>query len=335
MNLAVLITYVVEAFMTAAAFKPAWWLPGPHLQTLWPTFAGRGKKIALQRERIELSDGDFIDIDWTTQTTGPRVLVLHGLEGSVNSPYAQGILKALSRQGWRSGVMHFRGCSGEVNRLPRTYHSGDTSDLAAIIALLQKREPNSPLAVIGFSIGGNVLLKWLGETQGNNPLAAAVAVSVPFQLNKSVDRLREGFSRVYEKHLLRCLCRKMAEKFETQSAPIPLPSLASLQTIRQFDNEITAPLHGFSSAEDYYVQSSSRQFLKSIQVPTLVLHAKDDPFMPASVIPEASELSAAITLEVLPKGGHVGFVGGSVPWRPQYWLDERIPAFLRHYLLSR
>jgi predicted alpha/beta-fold hydrolase len=314
------------------AFKPAWWLPGPHLQTLWPTFARRGEKLQLKRERVELSDGDFIDIDWTTQTTGPIVLVLHGLEGSVNSPYAQGILKALSQHGWRSGVMHFRGCSGEVNRLPRTYHSGDTGDLAAIIRILQTREPTTPIAVIGFSIGGNVLLKWLGETEGNHSLAAAVAVSVPFQLNKSVDRLREGFSLIYEKHLLKCLQLKIVEKFRSQPSPVSLPTMESLKTIRQFDNEITAPLHGFASAEDYYTKSSSRQFLKSIQVPTLILHAKDDPFMPASVIPNPDELSSAIQLEVLPKGGHVGFVSGSVPWRPQYWLDERIPAFLQAYL---
>jgi predicted alpha/beta-fold hydrolase len=317
--------------MTKAMFKPAWWLPGPHLQTLWPTFARRGKKVLLQRERVELSDGDFLDLDWTEQKAGPIVLILHGLEGSVNSPYAQGMLKAMTQQGWRSAVMHFRGCSGEVNRLPRMYHSGDTGDIDAIIKILHVREPVTPIAVIGFSIGGNVLLKWLGETAGSNVITAAVAVSVPFQLNKSVDHLHSGFSRVYEKHLLRCLCNKITEKFRTQSAPLALPAVSSIKTIRQFDNEVTAPLHGFENAEDYYVRSSSRQFLKSIAVPTLLLQAKDDPFMPRSVIPAENELSATTTLEVSQHGGHVGFVGGS-PWCPRYWLDERIPAFLQHYL---
>jgi predicted alpha/beta-fold hydrolase len=316
--------------MSEATFKPAWWLPGPHLQTLWPTLARRGKKILLRRERVELADGDFLDLDWTEQKTGPIVLILHGLEGSVNSPYAQGMLKSMTRQGWRSAVMHFRGCSGEVNRLPRMYHSGDTGDIDALIKILRAREPVTPIAVIGFSIGGNVLLKWLGETADSTILTAAVAVSVPFQLNKSVDHLHQGFSRVYEKHLLRSLCDKITEKFRTQPAPMTLPSVASIKTIRQFDDEITAPLHGFLSAEDYYVRSSSRQFLKSIAVPTLILQAKDDPFMPDSVIPSVSELSSVVKLEVSQHGGHVGFISGT-PWRPRYWLDERIPAFLQKY----
>jgi predicted alpha/beta-fold hydrolase len=317
--------------MSKLMFKPAWWLPGPHLQTLWPTLARRDKKILLQRERIELADGDFLDLDWTEQKTGPIVLILHGLEGSVNSTYAQGMLKSMTQQGWRSAVMHFRGCSGEVNRLPRMYHSGDTGDIDAIIKILRVREPETPIAVIGFSIGGNVLLKWLGETAAANILTAAVAVSVPFQLNKSVDHLHRGFSRIYEKHLLRSLCTKITEKFRTQLAPVVLPAVSSIKTIRQFDDEVTAPLHGFENAEDYYVRSSSRQFLKSIAVPTLLLQAKDDPFMPDSVIPSVSELSSMVTLEVSLQGGHVGFVGG-LPWRPRYWLDERVPEFLQQYL---
>ncbi len=320
--------------MEKTNFKPAWWLPGPHLQTLWPTLMRRRKKLPLRREQIELQDGDFVDLDWMPQSTGPIVLVLHGLEGSAKSPYAQGMLTALSKQGWRSAVMHFRSCSGTTNRLSRMYHSGDTADVAEVIHTLKTREPTTPIAVVGFSIGGNVLLKLLGESDQDDSLVAAVAVSVPFELNKSVDRLQRGFSRIYQRYFLRRLKNKIRQKFNEQAAPITLPLSKSLKTIRQFDDKVTAPLHGFADAEDYYVKSSSRQFLKSIHVPTLILQAKDDPFMPASVIPTADELSPAITLEVSRRGGHVGFVSGVVPGRPRYWLEERVPAFLSGYLQS-
>jgi predicted alpha/beta-fold hydrolase len=318
--------------MAAKGFRSAWWLPGPHCQTLWPTLVRRRKKLALRRERFELADGDFVDLDWTALSTGPLVLVLHGLEGSIKSAYAHGLLRALNQQGLRAALMHFRGCSGEVNRLPRSYHLGETSDLATVINALQAREPGVRIAVVGFSAGGNVLLKWLGETAQANPLVAAVAVSVPFQLDQSVARLRKGFSRVYERHLLRRLCRKVARKFRGKTPPFPLPSLSALKTLREFDEKITAPLYGFANADAYYHYASSRQYLTSIHVPTLLLQARDDPFMPASAIPTAAELSKTVTLEVTPHGGHVGFVSGRLPWRPRYWLDERIPAFLQAYL---
>ncbi len=319
--------------MSENEFKPAWWLPGPHLQTLWPTFSRRGKKkIALRRERVELPDGDFIDLDWSEQTTGPIVLILHGLEGSVHSPYAKGMLQTLTKFGWRGVVMHFRGCSGEMNRLPRSYHSGETTDVASIMAHLRRREPRTPIAALGFSLGGNVLLKWLGETGDQNPLIAAVAISVPFELNKCADRLQQGFSRVYQRYLLRQLQEKMISKFQVQPAPEPELSVKSLRTLRDFDNHITAPMHGFNSADDYYNRSSSRQFLKLIRVPTLVLQAKDDPFMTADIIPGSEELSPTVALEVTEKGGHVGFVAGRLPWRPLFWLETRIPLFLGQYL---
>lgn len=318
--------------MSQLSFKPAWWLPGPHLQTLWPTFSRRGKKqLHLKRERIELADGDFIDLDWTHQTTGPIVLILHGLEGSSESPYAKGMLQAISQKGWRAVLMYFRGCSGEHNRLQRMYHCGETGDLSTIVRRLKSREPNTPIVAMGFSVGGNILLKWLGESGQENPLTAAVAVSVPFDLSKAVDRLHRGFSRLYEHHLLKSMCQKVATKFDAQSRPAHFPPVMSLKTIREFDDKVVAPLHGFSGAADYYKKSSSRQFLKTIQVPTLILHAKDDPFMTADVIPGSQELSKYVTLETTQKGGHVGFVTGVYPWRPQYWLEHRIPLFLQEY----
>jgi predicted alpha/beta-fold hydrolase len=313
-------------------FKPAWWLRNPHLQTLWSTLFRWSGKLPLQRERFELLDGDFIDLDWVGAAQGPIVLILHGLEGSAKSPYAYGMLKALHQQGWRAAVMHFRSCSGEPNRLLRSYHSGETGDVAAIVQLLQLREPQTPIAAMGFSLGGNVLLKWLGETGQNNPLVAAVAISVPFELAKSAARLQIGFSRLYEWHLMQCLRRKMAQKLQSRLAHKHFPPLGKLRTIAEFDDKVTAPLHGFTDGHDYYYQSSSRQFLCHIQVPTLILHAKDDPFMTVDVIPGPQELSAAVQIEMSENGGHVGFIAGDYPWRPQYWLEQRIPLFLNQYL---
>jgi len=314
-------------------FKAAWWLRNPHLQTLWSTFARRNKPLQLCRERVELPDGDFIDLDWYgSQKKSPIIFILHGLEGSANSPYANGMLQAVAEQNWRGAVIHFRGCSGEANRLPRSYHSGDTVDLATIVTTIQEREPNTPLVAVGYSMGGNVLLKWLGETGDKNPLAAAVAVSVPFLLDKCSDRLQQGFSRIYEKHFMKVLCSKMRNKFNSQPSSFSLPTLAQLRTLREFDDKVTAPMHGFAGADDYYTQCSSRQFLQFIQVPTLILQAKDDPFMSASVMPEAHELSSTIILEVSEQGGHVGFITGIFPWRAQYWLETRIPQFFSNYL---
>jgi predicted alpha/beta-fold hydrolase len=309
-------------------FKPAWWLPGPHLQTMWSVlFRKKLNAIWLKRERIELPDGDFVDLDWGKKPTGPIVMILHGLEGSSNSLYSQGLAQALEQSGWRVVVMNFRSCSGEINRLPRLYHSGDTADVATIVKILQQREPTTRMAMVGFSIGGNVLLKWLGETGSNNPLVAAVAISVPFELEKSVRRLEQGFSKIYQWHLLRFLKIKLAKKNQP-------PALQNFTTIYDFDDQVTAPLHGFSNAKDYYQQSSCRKFLANITVPTLLLHAKDDPFMPPEVIPQISELSASTHLEVTPNGGHVGFISGNIPFFPTYWLELRIPVFLQNYQLA-
>jgi uncharacterized protein len=312
-------------------FKPAWWLPSRHLQTLWPQLRRFNNKLALRRERVELADGDFVDLDWSPQDSGPLVLVLHGLEGSSDSPYARGLLNAFARQGWRCAVLHFRGCSGEHNRLPRAYHSGDTADVAAVIALLRAREPHTPLAAVGVSLGANVLLKWLGETGATNPLLAAVAISVPFDLSRSVDYLQQGFSRFYDNHLLSGMQKKFTKKFAALTTSIALPSLHSLTTLREFDDKITAPLHGFVDAEDYYTRASCKQFLPHITIPTLIINAHDDPFVPPDVIPKPHELAAKTILEITEEGGHVGFVSGKLPWRPVYWLDDKVPHFLKNH----
>ena len=312
-----------------AEFRPAWWLPGPHVQTLWPVVCRRRPRLSLRRERWELPDGDFLDLDWTPGDRGPIALVLHGLEGSSESHYALGLLAAVTRRGWRGAVVHFRGRGGQANRLARGYCAGDTADIAYVASELCRREPATPLAAIGYSLGGNVLLKWLGEAGPDAPLRAAVAVSVPFMLDTVARRLNRGFSRLYRFHLLRELKRSYRAKFSARpDGPVPLDALRSLRDFYAFDDCVTAPLHGYAGVHDYYARASCRPYLRRIRVPTLILHALDDPFMLPEAVPDARELSASVRLELSPGGGHVGFVAGRWPWRADYWLERRIPAFL-------
>ena len=305
-------------------FKAPWWLRGAHRQTVWSTLTRRYPALETRRERLELSDGDFLDLAWAGGERGPIVLVLHGLEGSIESPYARGLLQEVVKRGWRGVLMHFRGCSGTPNRKKRAYHSGETGDLAQVMEHLQEQTPDSPVVAVGYSLGGNVLLKWLGETGQDNVLRCAVGVSVPYDLEACSRRMSEGWSRVYQEHLLRALKVSYARKR-------PLEEVKQLRTIRAWDEKVTAPLHGFASAEDYYSRCSSRQFLKQIAVPTLLLHARDDPFMTPSVVPSHRELSESVSIEVSQRGGHVGFVEGH-PWKPTFWLETRIPAFLEKYI---
>ncbi len=316
----------------AKPFKPAWWCRGAHAQTLWQSLVRRRPYIDLLRERLELPDGDFIDLDWTHGADGPIVIILHGLEGSSHSPYARGLLKALQQEGFRGVVMHFRGCSGTPNRLPCSYHSGDTGDLAFLVATLHRREPHTSLTAVGYSLGGNVLLKWLGETGTAARLEAAVAVSVPFLLADAADRMSRGFSRVYQWRLLASMRRAIRRKLALMPLGIKTSKLSSLRNFRLFDEHVTAPLHGFTGAEHYYACASSRQYLKHIAVDTLVLHARDDPFMTEAVIPSKDELSPKVTLELYGFGGHAGFIAGKWPWHAHYWLEERIPAYLLGHL---
>ena len=312
---------------TGNRFRPAWWLPGPHLQTLWPALMRRRGRPTLKRERLELPDGDFLDLDWNggNSRSTPLVLLLHGLEGSSASPYAWGLLAEFERRGWPAAVMHFRGCSGEPNRLARSYHSGETGDLARVVDEIGRRFPGSSIFAIGVSLGGNVLLKWLGEIGSRAPLTGAAAVSVPFDLGRCADRLEQGFSKYYRRSLVRDLHRKLRTKFGTWSeSPIDLSAVSRWRTFREFDDNVTSPLHGFDGAEDYYRRSSSGPFVASIRIPTLIVQAQDDPFLPASLVPR---LSPSVRLEVSPCGGHAGFVAGAIPGHPRYWLEERIPAF--------
>jgi hypothetical protein len=310
-------------------FRPAWWCRSPHCQTLWPHLFRRRPSLTLRRERLELPDGDFLDLAWSGPERGPLVLVLHGLEGSLRSHYAASLIDGLVRSGLGVVFMHFRNCGGEPNRLPRSYHSGETGDLERLATQLVARTGQPLLAVVGFSLGGNVLLKWLGERGDSAPIRTAVAVSVPFLLGEAAERMETGWSRLYQWQLVRSLRRSYRRKLPRLSAQLPVDAagLERLRTFRTFDDRVTAPLHGFAGVDDYYTRSSSRQFLRHIRRPTLILHAADDPFMWPRTVPTAPELSPSVQLEVSAHGGHVGFVAGRWPWRPEYWLDARI---IRH-----
>ena len=315
--------------ITRSAFRPAWWLPGPHLQTLFPSLFRRRRPPPLTRERLELPDGDFLDLEWTDRTAGSVVLILHGLEGSLESHYTGSMLAALAGEGYNACLMYLRGCSGEPNRLPYSYHSGKTDDLDVVVRAIQERFPGKPLAIIGYSLGGNILLKWLGEQREAARIATAVAISVPFDLNQAALRLEHGLSRIYQQHLLKKLRGSARRKARFHPLPWPAEHLNELRTFRRFDNEITAPLNGFRDVDDYYTRASSKQYLKSIQVPTLLIQARDDPFLPAAALPQDGDLSPAVTLELSGRGGHVGFVSGNNPLHPQYWLEQRVIRHLR------
>ena len=320
-----------------SAFKPAWWLINAHAQTLFPTLTRRLLTPIDHHERFELPDGDFIDLSWAVNgldSDSPLVVLLHGLGGDADSTYAAGLMHAFNRCGWRGVLMHFRGASHEPNRLPRAYHSGDTGDVDCLLRALAKREPHTKKAIVGVSLGGNVLLKWLGEQGAQSLVRAAVAISVPFQLNSVADRINKGFSRVYQSYLLRRLRRVFARKLNqhAHSLPFTMNDLDSLRCFWTFDENVTAPLHGYPHVHAYYREASSRQYLIHIMTPTLIIHALDDPFMTPDVLPKSNELSNDVTLELSRRGGHVGFITGHFPGKPGYWLDQRVPQFLQDYL---
>ena len=317
--------------IVASEFQPGRLWRNRHVQTIVPNVFFPAPEIALRRERVETPDGVFIDVDWTTGTSGPIVIVLHGLEGSMHSRYACNIMRTLHGLGFRGVFPYFRGCTGEPNRLPVSYHSGFTQDLEYLSGLLKQREPNTALAAVGYSLGGNVLLKWLAQSPHASRLVTGVAVSVPFDLAVCSDAIEKGFSKLYMWELMGRMRRSVKRKFAKIPSPIPLPDIDKLRTFRQYDDALTAPLHGFKDANDYYTRCSSKPLLKDIKVPTLVVHSKDDPFMTPAVLPEEHELSPAVTFELTEHGGHVGFVDGPL-FKPRRWIDLRIATHLQKHL---
>jgi predicted alpha/beta-fold hydrolase len=312
-----------------SSFVPDPLVRGGHAQTVVAATLRRAPEIPWRWERLELPDGDFVDLAWhgPAPGDGPLVLLLHGLAGGAASPYIRDHAAAFAAAGVPVVLLCFRGCSGEPNRLPRGYHSGETGDAAHVLEELRARHPGASLRAVGFSLGGNVLLKYLGERGEAAAVDAAVAVSVPLELGPCSRKLSEGFSRIYRLHLLRKLRDGVRAKRAVLEGHVDVGAVLAAGDFEAFDGHLTAPLHGFDSAEDYYTRCSSRQFLRAIARPTLVVQAVDDPFMPPSVLPGAEELSAQVTLERSARGGHVGFLGpGRRPWLPGRvlgWLATR------------
>lgn len=322
----------------AAGFRPAPGLRNPHVQTLAGKVLRPRTSLPLRRERVITPDGDFVDLDYAGGGNGgPVVVVLHGLEGSARRGYMVSTYRALLSRGLRPVGLNFRGCSGEPNRTIRQYHSGETEDLRLVLGRLRERH-DPPFGLVGYSLGGNVVLKLLGEGDGIEGLVgAAAAVSVPFDLAAGAANLEASLMgrHVYTRYFMRTLRKKMLAKGPLLDDICDPVRVRAARTLREFDDAATAPIHGFEDAADYYARSSSGGYVAGIRVPTLVIHALDDPFLPRERVPlPALDGNPAITPLISEHGGHVGFVGGTVT-RPEFWAEERLAAFLSAGLGAR
>lgn len=328
-----------NTFSPGAAFHPSRYLSNPHLQTLLPRLLRRKVLLRPHWQRLDLPDGDFLDLAWSEDPRHaahkPRVVLFHGLEGSFASPYAHGLMHACRQQGWLAVVMHFRGCSGTPNRQPRLYHSGEISDAEFFLHWLRHRWGSVPTAAAGFSLGGNMLGCLLGQLGADAPLDAGVIISAPLMLEPCSRKLEKGPSRFYQHYLLTQLKKNARRKLRRWpgTLPVDLPSLRTLRQLREFDDAITAPIHGFRNADDYYRRASALPQLKNVRKPLLIIHAKDDPFMTDEVIPRPEQLSPSTLYQLSPHGGHVGFVGGTLR-KPQMWLEQRVPQWLTQWLIT-
>lgn len=328
-----------EDAIPSRPFRPSPWLPGPHLQTLGGKLLRPGSTLPVERVRLHTPDQDFLDLDVGPDPGrgAPVVLILHGLEGSSDRRYVRSTLQTVFRAGMRGVAMNFRGCSGEPNLRPRFYHSGETGDLDLVVSHLRERFPGRALAAVGWSLGGNVLLKFLGERADRGPehLEAAVAISVPFDLAAGARKLEGGvLGPLYARYFLRMLRKKVRWKRELLEGLIDVERALEAPTIWRFDDVATAPLHGFRDAADYYERSSSSRFLDRIRVPTLLIQSRDDPFLPVEELPEdAVEGNPFLASRFTHRGGHVGFVEGA-PWAPSFWAEAEGARFLAGHLIS-
>ncbi|MDN3632017.1 hydrolase [Vibrio lentus] len=344
-------------------FTAAAGLSNPHLQTLVPRFIRKQALFAPQWQTLETPDGDFLDLAWSESPDGdssngdesnsdnlsndnpssdnqrsdkpssdkqsnkPIFILFHGLEGSFESPYANGLMNAFAKDGWLSVMMHFRGCSGKPNRLARAYHSGEVEDARFFLRHLHSRFPNNPKVAVGISLGGNMLANYLADYADDPLISAATIVSAPFDLACCSSRIEQGFSKLYKKYLLNSLKSNALKKHKLlqEKIGISAESIKKIDKLYEFDERITAPLHGFKNAQDYYAQCSALPKLNRIKLPTQIIHAKDDPFMTDDVIPKFV-LPDNIDYRLFQKGGHVGFITGST-LKPRFWLEEALPAY--------
>ena len=315
----------------APRYRAPRWLPGGHAQTIYASRL-RAPLPPLRRERVETHDGDFWDFDWldAPDAHAPLCVLFHGLEGSARSHYARALLRALARRGYAGVVPHFRGCGGELNRLPRAYHSGDHEEVDALLGAVRARVvPERPLFAVGVSLGGSALLNWLGRAEGRaaTMLRAAAAVSAPLDLSAAGMAIGQGFNRVYTRHFLATLKPKSLMMAALHPGRLDPARIRRARTLWHFDDVVTAPLHGFSGADDYWTRASAKPWLRRIAVPTLVLNARNDPFIPAASLPQPGDVSPAVLLEQPAEGGHAGFPVGAFPGHLG-WLPQRLLHFL-------
>ena len=315
----------------ARPYRAPAWLPGGHAQTIWPLLI-RPRPLPMRRERWDTPDGDFIDVDFVDgPPAAPLLVMFHGLEGSSSSPYATAAARACREAGWRLALPHFRGCSGELNRRPRAYHSGDSAEIDWVLRRLQAANQGRRVNAAGVSLGGNALLKWAGE-QG--PAAATVVngvagICAPLDLAACGHHLARGFNRIYTRHFLNTMKVVSAARLKQFPGLFDEARMRAAANLWQFDDAVTGPVHGFAGADDYWARSSAKPWLKSIVVPTLAVNPKNDPFLPGHHLPRADQVGPGVRLEQPAEGGHVGFVSGSFPGRLD-WLPQRLLHFFTH-----
>jgi predicted alpha/beta-fold hydrolase len=314
-----------------STYRSPWWLPGGHLQTIYARELASGYSVSYRRQRWQTPDEDFVDMDWLGEAApvGKILVLFHGLEGCSQRHYVISLMAAARKHGWRGVVPHFRGCSGEANRLIRSYHSGDSREIDWILRRLKNNNPRSEIYAVGVSLGGNMLLKWLGEEGrgASSVVQSAAAVSVPMDLAAAAGQLDFGWKRIiYTRYFMRSLRPKVLAKILTHGLAIDAQAVRACSTFREIDNLYTALFHGFENADDYWQRASSKPWLTKIQVPTLLINAKNDPFLPAAALPTRAEVSDSVILEYPESGGHVGFVSGRWPGKLD-WLPGRILDF--------
>ena len=327
--------------LVAPTYDSPWWLGrgvfGAHLQTVYPALFGNTPKLIYSRERWDSTpfgkpDGDFVDVDRLKGSNEkPMLVVFHGLEGSSQRPYALNLMAEVQRRGWRGLAPHFRGCSGEINRLPRAYHSGDAAEIDWILRRTKAEAPDQPLYVAAISLGGNATLKWLGEqgSAASKVVEAVVAISAPVDLTAAGNALERGFCKVYTKNFLATMKKKSLSKLEHHPGIFNAERALKATTLREFDNEVTAPLHGYRDTDDYWSRASAKPGLIDVRVPTLILNARNDPFLPAEALPTSAQVSSSVTRHFPDAGGHVGFLSGRFPGHGG-WMPQRVFHFIDH-----
>ncbi|MCE4060701.1 alpha/beta fold hydrolase [Pandoraea sputorum] len=329
-------------------YRPPRWLPDGHSQTIYPALLGRRPSVEFRRETWDTPDGDFVDVDWLVAPPAsqksppapdglvetPLLVLFHGLEGGSGSHYARTLMREVQAQGWRGVIPHFRSCSGRMNRGPRFYHSGDSTEIDWMLQRL-RAHTSGPIFAAGVSLGGNVLLRWLGEREGHatQVVSAACAISAPLDLRAGGLALSHGFNMVYTRNFLGTLKKKALAKLDQYPGLYDRDLMMAARDLGEFDHVVTAPLHGYHSAFDYYTRASSKPILPAIEVPTLVINARNDPFQPASALPGEGDVGRFVQLLQPAHGGHVGFMSGPFPGGLT-WMPHTVVDYFRQFLPS-